>query len=148
MTAWASEKIEQLQPGQTLHLSGYDVYLRSVGTVAGPNYEAERGNFDISRQGRHVARLFSERRFYPVREQQTTAAGIRTNLFSNLYVALGDPDGAGGWTVRFYYHPFMPLVWIGALTMALGGLVSLTDRRLRVGAPQRTARPMALAAAQ
>jgi cytochrome c-type biogenesis protein CcmF len=148
MTAWASEKIEQLRPGQTLHLAGYDVHLRAVGNVLGPNYEAERGVFDIARNGRAIARLSSERRFYPVREQQTTAAGIRTNLLSNLYVVLGDPDGAGGWTVRFYYHPFMPLVWIGALTMALGGLVSLTDRRLRVGAPQRALRTLGLAAAQ
>ncbi|MBO0758916.1 MAG: heme lyase NrfEFG subunit NrfE, partial [Bradyrhizobiaceae bacterium] len=86
---------------------------------------------------------FSERRFFPVRQQQTIAAGIRTNLMSNLYVAIGEPDGSGAWAVRFYYHPFMPWVWIGALSMALGGLVSLSDRRLRVGAPQPVQRPTA-----
>ncbi|MBI5261878.1 MAG: heme lyase CcmF/NrfE family subunit [Bradyrhizobium sp.] len=139
MSTWATEKIEMLRPGQSLQLSGYDVRLRSVGNVPGPNYEAERGIFDISRKGRQFAQLYSERRFYPVRQQQTTAAGIRTNLASNLYVTLGDPDGKGAWAVRFYYHPFMPLVWIGALTMAFGGFVSLADRRLRVGAPQRSA---------
>jgi cytochrome c-type biogenesis protein CcmF len=144
MTAWATEKIEMLRPGQSLQLSGYDVRLRSVGNVAGPNYDAERGYFDISRRGRPLTQLSSERRFYPVRQQQTTAAGIRTNLVSNLYVTLGEPDGKGSWAVRFYYHPFMPLVWIGALTMAFGGFVSLSDRRLRVGAPQRSA--LALAA--
>jgi cytochrome c-type biogenesis protein CcmF len=87
-----------------------------------------------------VGELISERRFYPVRQQQTTAAGIRTNLISNLYVAIGEPDNSGAWAVRFYYHPFMPWVWIGALTMALGGFVSLCDRRLRVGVPQRVPR--------
>ncbi|WP_347933517.1 cytochrome c-type biogenesis CcmF C-terminal domain-containing protein, partial [Escherichia coli] len=92
--------------------------------------------------------LYSERRFYPVRQQQTTAAGIRTNLVSNLYVTLGDPDGKGAWAVRFYYHPFMPLVWIGALIMALGGFVSLADRRLRVGAPQRSVPALAVVPAQ
>jgi cytochrome c-type biogenesis protein CcmF len=56
---------------------------------------------------------------------------------SNLYVAIGEPDRSGAWAVRFYYHPFMPWVWIGALTMAFGGFVSLSDRRLRVGVPQR-----------
>ncbi len=142
MTAWATEKIDLLRPGQSLLLSGYELRLRSVGDVTGPNYDAERGIFDISRNGRPVTQLFSERRFYPVRQQQTTAAGIRTNLISNLYVALGDPDGSGAWAVRFYYHPFMPLVWIGALAMAFGGFVSLSDRRLRVGAPQRSARPL------
>jgi cytochrome c-type biogenesis protein CcmF len=143
MTAFASEKIEMLRPGQSLQLAGYDVRLRSVGTVPGPNYEAERGIFDISRKGRPVTQLFSERRFYPVRQQQTTAAGIRTNLVSNVYVTLGEPDGKGAWAVRFYHHPFMPLVWIGALAMALGGFVSLADRRLRVGAPQRAVAALA-----
>ena len=141
MTAWASEKIEMLRPGQSLQLAGYDVRFRSVAEVPGPNYEAERATFDISRNGKLSTQLSSERRFYPVRRQLTTAAGIGTNLVSNVYVTLGDPDNAGAWAVRFYYHPFIPLVWIGALTMAFGGFVSLADRRLRVGAPQRAAQP-------
>jgi cytochrome c-type biogenesis protein CcmF len=143
MTSWTAEKIDMLRPGRSLELSGYVLLLRSVDDVTGPNYDAERGAFEVTRDGRFVARLFSERRFYPVRQEQTTAAGIRTNLISNLYVAIGEPDGSGAWAVRFYYHPFMPWVWIGALTMALGGLVSLSDRRLRVGVPQRIPRAAA-----
>jgi cytochrome c-type biogenesis protein CcmF len=140
MTSWATEKIEMLRPGQSLELSGYNLRFRSVGNMQGPNYDAERGTFDVTRNGRFLGQLFSERRFYPVRQQQTTAAGIRTNLMSNLYVAMGEPDGNGAWAVRFYYHPFMPWVWIGTLTMAFGGFVSLSDRRLRVGVPQRIRR--------
>jgi cytochrome c-type biogenesis protein CcmF len=140
MTSWATEKIEMLRPGESIELSGYVLRFRSVDDVTGPNYDAERGTFDVARNGRFVAQLFSERRFYPVRQQQTISAGIRTNLISNLYVAIGEPDDHGAWAVRFYYHPFMPWVWIGALTMALGGLVSLSDRRLRVGVPQRIRR--------
>jgi cytochrome c-type biogenesis protein CcmF len=139
MTSWASEKIDMLRPGQSLELSGYVLKLRSVDNVAGPNYDADRATFEVTRQGHLVTRLFSERRFFPVRQEQTTAAGIRTNLISNLYVAIGEPDGSGAWTVRFYYHPFMPWVWIGTLSMALGGFVSLSDRRLR--APQPVLRP-------
>ena len=148
MTSWATEKIDMLRPGQSLELSGYNLRLRSVGEVAGPNYDAERGIFDVTRNDRFVGQMFSERRFYPVRQQQTTAAGIRTNLISNLYVAIGEPDGKGAWAVRFYYHPFMPWVWIGALTMALGGFVSLSDRRLRVGVPQRIPRRAAAVPAE
>jgi cytochrome c-type biogenesis protein CcmF len=140
MSAWAAEKIDTMRPGQTIVLSGYVLKLRSVKEAPGPNYEAERALFDVTRKGHLVTHLVTERRFFPVRRQQTTSAGIRTNLISNLYVALGDSDNAGGWTVRFYYHPFVPLIWIGALLMALGGFVSLSDRRLRVGAPQRSAR--------
>ncbi|TLG75087.1 heme lyase CcmF/NrfE family subunit [Methylocystis sp. B8] len=148
MSTWATEKIDLMRPGQAIELSGYELRLRSIDDVQGPNYEAERGSFEITRNGRLVTQLYSERRFYPVRQQQTTAAGIRTNLISNLYVALGESDGAGRWTVRFYYHPFMPLVWIGAFTMAFGGFVSLSDRRFRVGAPKRSARLPAMAPAQ
>jgi cytochrome c-type biogenesis protein CcmF len=148
MTTWATEKLDLMRPGQSLQLSGYDLRFRSVGKVPGPNYDAERGTFDVTRNGRLVTQLFSERRFYPVRQQQTTVAGIRTNLMSNLYVALGEPDADGAWAVRFYYHPFMPWVWIGALTMAFGGFVSLSDRRLRVGAPQRVLRHAAAVPAE
>jgi cytochrome c-type biogenesis protein CcmF len=146
MTTWATEKIATLQPGQSLELSGYNLRLRSVTGVQGPNYEAERGTFEVARNGRPVGELISERRFYPVRQQQTTAAGIRTNLISNLYVAIGEPDNKGAWAVRFYYHPFIPWVWIGAITMAFGGFVSLCDRRLRVGVPQRIPRHVLAAA--
>ena len=136
MTSWATEKIDMLRPGQSMELSGYVLRFRSIDNVAGPNYDAERATFDITHNGGFVARLFSERRFYPVRQQQTITAGIRTNLTSNLYVAIGEPNGTGAWAIRFYYHPFMPWVWIGALTMAFGGFISLSDRRLRVGVPQ------------
>ncbi|MGJ5009775.1 heme lyase CcmF/NrfE family subunit [Bradyrhizobium oligotrophicum] len=140
MTAWASEKVQMLRPGQSLQLAGYDIKLRSIGKFPGPNYEAERGTFDITRNGKPFTQLSSERRFYPVRQQQTTAAGIRTNLLWNVYVTLGDPDDKGAWAVRCYYHPLVPLVWIGALMMACGGFVSLADRRFRVGAPRRSMR--------
>ena len=136
VTSWAGEKIEMLRPGESLELSGYRLYFRSINDSAGPNYDARRAVFDIARGGRFLGQLASEQRFYPVRQQQTTVPGIRTNLISNLYVAIGEPNAAGTWAVRFYYHPLMPWAWIGALTMALGGFVSLSDRRLRVGLPQ------------
>jgi cytochrome c-type biogenesis protein CcmF len=146
MTTWATEKIDMLRPGQSLDLSGYQLLFRSVENVAGPNYDAERATFEVTRNGRFVTQLASERRFYPVRQQQTVAAGIHTNLMSNLYVAIGEPNDRGAFAVRFYWHPLMPWVWIGALAMAFGGFVSLSDRRLRVGVPQRLPRHAVAAA--
>ena len=137
MTSWASETIQLVRPGGSISLSGYDLKFASLKNVPGPNYEAERALFDVTRNGRPVTQLTSERRFYPVREQQTTVAGIRTNLLSNIYVVLGDPGPNGAWTVRLYHHPLVPWIWLGALTMALGGFVSLSDRRFRIGMPSR-----------
>ncbi|MEQ1647659.1 MAG: heme lyase CcmF/NrfE family subunit [Hyphomicrobiaceae bacterium] len=136
MTSWATETVELMRPGQSFKHAGYDITFKTIEVVAGPNYEAQRATFDVTTRGRPVTALMTERRFYPVREQLTTSAGIRTNFISNIYIALGDPDDKGGFPVRFYYHPFVPWIWLGALVMALGGFVSLADRRLRVGAPQ------------
>ena len=90
--------------------------------------------------------LHPERRWFPVAQTSTVHTAIATNGLADLYLALGDPDGKGGWVLRAYYNPLVPWIWFGALIAALGGLVSLTDRRLRLRLPQ--ARPAAAVAAQ
>jgi len=141
MSAWATETVQSLRPGETLQHAGYDVRFRNLQVLPGPNYEAQQATFDVTvRGGRPLTTLVTERRFYPVREQLTTSAGIRTNLVSNIYITIGDPEANGTFPVRFYYHPFVPWIWLGALVMALGGFVSLADRRLRVGLPQTARR--------
>ncbi len=140
-TFWSSEKIEALHSGESMRLGALELSLDAVGDVEGPNYDAQQGRFTLRRGGAFVSTLVSERRFFAIREQTTTAAGIHTNLLENFYVALGEAGDDGAWTVRFYHHPLVPLVWIGALIMAAGGFVSLADRRLRIGAPQRRTAP-------
>ena len=80
-----------------------------------------------------------ERRWYPVAGSLTTNTAISTNGFGDLYLALGDPDGKGGWVLRAYYNPLVPWIWFGAVLAALGGLVSLSDRRVRVRLPRSRA---------
>ena len=88
--------------------------------------------------GQRVATLEPERRSYSTTRMTTTESAIHTTVFSDLYVALGDPTQNGtAWIVRIYHHPLVPWIWVGAVVMVLGGLVSLTDRRLRIGAPMR-----------
>jgi cytochrome c-type biogenesis protein CcmF len=102
----------------------------------------------VTDRERLVTTLFTERRYYPVRRTQTTEAGIYTNLFSNVYLAIGEKNGASEWTVRAYYHPLAPWIWFGPIIMALGGFISLSDRRFRLGAPQRAQRVPILAPAE
>jgi cytochrome c-type biogenesis protein CcmF len=137
MSAWQQEELRALPVGGQLDVGGYQVTLKSVSNAAGPNFQAERANFDITRNGQLVTALSSERRFYPVRRYQTTEAGIHTNLMSNVYLAVGEKNQRNEWTVRAYYHPLAPWIWYGPIIMALGGFVSLSDRRFRVGAPRR-----------
>ena len=140
ISAWSSEVVETMQVGGTTKIAGYDVRLASVGPVNGPNYSAERVTFVVTRDGQAVTTLTSERRYFPEREQMTTVAGIRTSWSSNIYVAVGDPDNNRGWTVRLYHHPLVAWIWIGALMMAAGGFVSLSDRRFRIGVSSRPVR--------
>ena len=70
----------------------------------------------------------------------TTEAAIRTTWIADIYVAIGDPAPAGGIAVRIYHNPLVPWIWLGAVIMVAGGLVSLSDRRHRVGAPSRARR--------
>lgn len=137
MTAWQAERIEALDINGKLNVAGYEVTLKSVDPYNGPNFEAVRAIFDVTLEGEPVTTLTSERRLYTVRNFQTTEAGISSNMITNLYVALGGRNEAGLWTVRAYYHPLAPWIWFGPLIMSLGGFLSLTDRRLRVGAPQK-----------
>ena len=140
VTSWQQENILSMKLGQTAEVGGYKITLKDMAQVAGPNYDAERGTFQINYNERPLTVMTAERRFYPLQKVQTNQTGIRTNFISNIYIALGEADNSGGWTVRMYYHPLAPWLWIGGFTMAFGGFVSLSDRRLRVGVPKLSKR--------
>jgi cytochrome c-type biogenesis protein CcmF len=136
-SAWKQEDIRVLRPGEGATIAGYSYRLDSVGTAQGPNYSATTAQFTFSRDGAPIAVLAPEKRFYPDAQTTTTQAAIHISRLSDLYAVIGEPDGKGGWTVRVYHEPLVPLIWGGILLMAAGGVVSLSDRRYRVGAPLR-----------
>ena len=144
VTGAAVGKIESIQiqrPGETVTLAGYSYTLESVSPGQGPNYQAETAVITARVDGRVIARLTPEKRFYPVTRQPTTEAAIHTLWYADLYAVLGDGDGKGGWTTRYYYEPLVPWIWLGSMVVALGGLLSLSDRRFRLGLPARRAKP-------
>ena len=119
-------------------MSGYDFVLNSVEGVRGPNYVAQIGQVDVSRNGQAVASLSPETRVYLVQRMPTTEAAIDMGLTRDVYVVLGEKQESGdGYAVRTYIKPFANWIWIGAIVMSLGGTLSLTDRRFRVGATRR-----------
>jgi cytochrome c-type biogenesis protein CcmF len=142
----ASEKIVLLHPGEAATVAGYEWRLQSLGDRDGPNYAARVATVTVSRDGQPVVTLKPERRSFPVQQITTTEAKISTNGFRDLYAVLGD-ERDGGAIMRLHVNPLAPWIWLGALVMAMGGLLSLSDRRLRVGAPvRRAARPAAVPA--
>jgi len=134
---WETEHLQVVRVGDTVPIGGYDFTFRGVEDVKGPNYDAVRGIFDVSRDGDPVAVMTPESRVYNTSTMTTTEAAIRPTLTSDLYAVIGEPDGKGGWAARLYHKPLVHWIWLGAILMAIGGVVSLTDRRHRVGAPKR-----------
>ncbi len=135
VSVWSSEVIQTTAPGTPVTVGPYEFTLRDVRSGNGPNYQTTFAKVDVSRDGAHVTTLEPERRFYPVERQPTTEAGIVTLWHGDLYAVLGDPNGAGGYVTRYYYNPGVPWMWTGALMITLAALISLADRRLRIGAP-------------
>nr|MBC8158045.1 heme lyase CcmF/NrfE family subunit [Alphaproteobacteria bacterium] len=141
-SAWKVESIQTMVPGQTIAVSGYEFRFEGASGVRGPNYTATRGRFVVSRDGARVAVLKPEKRIYPVQGQPTTEAAIKTTFLGDIYAVIGEPEGdAGGYVTRLYFNPLVPWIWGGILIMVVGGLFSLSDRRLRVGAPSRREAP-------
>jgi cytochrome c-type biogenesis protein CcmF len=146
-SAYREEKILVMQPGEQVSIHGFDITFRGVAPASGPNYREEAGVFDVTRGGSAVTRLEPARRIYDMPPEPTTEAGIHVSWRGDLYVVLGDKQTAGGYAVRVYFNPLVRFIWLGAVFMFIAGGISLSDRRLRVGAPGR-ARRIAVAPAE
>ncbi len=151
-TAWRAEAADMLAPGGSLRVAGYELTLERVGTADGPNYTAERAVVRVRPPRGESFTAMPERRFYPARRQTVGQVALERRGFSDLYIVLGERNAgeAAGWTLRAFWNPFARLIFLGPLIMALGGAVSLSDRRLRlaVGARARARPAPALAPAE
>ena len=136
ITAWESEDIRIAKVGERFEVSGYTFQFDDIKKINGKNYTADVGNISVFFDGRLVATLKPEKRFYPVQRIPTTEAGINSTLTRDLYIALGDAQG-DGWTIRTYVKPFAVWIWIGCMVMAMGGILSMSDRRLRIASTSR-----------
>ncbi|MGI9384052.1 MAG: heme lyase CcmF/NrfE family subunit [Methyloligellaceae bacterium] len=148
-TAWQSETILAMKPGESVEIAGYRLTFGGVAPRQGPNYREQVGLFTVTRDGAEVTRLHPSKRQYVAPKQATSEAGIHASWAGDLYAVLGDALKEGAFSVRVYFNPLVRFIWLGAVIMFVGGGISLSDRRLRVGAPKRAkARGPAPAAAE
>jgi len=145
-SAWSTERILTMRPGETTTIAGREIKLDGVNQRQGANYIEKAVHFTVSRGGVVETVAEPSKRKFPVRGSETTEAAIKTFWLSQLYVSLGDVADDGAVTVRIYWKPLVTLTWLGAIVMAFGGLLSLSDRRLRVGAPRPARRALAVPA--
>ncbi|MDB5507304.1 MAG: CcmF [Devosia sp.] len=139
-SAWENERIIAMQVGETTTIGDFSVEFAEFADAPGPNYSSENGHFIVTDQRAGTRDVVAERRTYVASSMQTTEASIETYGFSQLYVQLGESAADGTHIVRLWFKPYITLIWLGAIIMAAAGALSLTDRRYRIGAPQRRAR--------
>ncbi len=144
-TQWRSEALEVMGPGQTMTVGPYTLRFDGVTRVQGPNYVADQAHVALMDGARVKAMLRPEHRLYPAEGQDVSDTAIRTTGIRDLYLALGDDRGQGRFTLRAYVSPLAPLIWLGGLVMALGGILSLWGR-LRAREPEKAAAAQAVAA--
>jgi cytochrome c-type biogenesis protein CcmF len=137
-TAWHAETITMMRVGDAREVGAYTLTLTNLAPQQGPNYRETAAKFTVALGGAPIGSVVSTKRIYTVRGTPTTQVGLMTTGFSQIYTSIGDsaPDGSIG--VRLYWKPLVLLIWLGAAVMALGGALSLSDRRLRFGLPMKT----------
>jgi cytochrome c-type biogenesis protein CcmF len=136
----AQEKLVAMAPGDSTQMAGYTWRLDGVRDFTGPNFTARKATITVLRDGEVLHVMEPSRRWFPIGRQHTTEVSIRTNLLYDLYAVIGEEEAATGKAViRIHYNLLAPWLWIGAAIMALGGGLSLADRRVRVSVPNRKA---------
>jgi cytochrome c-type biogenesis protein CcmF len=135
-TTWNTELISTLKPGDVAKVAGYELKLDDISQRQGPNFGEMLAHFTVSEGGKVIGTMAPSKRSFTTRAMSTTEAALMSRGISQLYISLGDTAASGAIAVRIYHKPMVLLIWFGPLLMAFGGLLSLSDRRLRVGAPK------------
>jgi cytochrome c-type biogenesis protein CcmF len=134
VTAYQLEQDVRMDVGDTVSAGGYTFRFNGITKIAGPNYEAAQAEVEVSRNGNVVNKLYPEKRAYTASGNAMTETAIDSGLFRDLYISLGEPVSGGAWSVRVYYKPFVSWIWGGAVLMAMGGGLALSDRRYALAA--------------
>ena len=142
LSSWEKEDIRVVSIGGSWNVGSYDLKLDDVIEVRGPNYFSTMGIITVSKEGSELITLTPEKRNYPIAQMPTTEAAIDYRISRDLYVVLGDQQSENAWTIRTYLKPFANWIWGGCAMMALGGILSLTDRRLRIAAGSKRAKSL------
>jgi cytochrome c-type biogenesis protein CcmF len=140
---YQEERDVRMEPGDTVNVGNHQFKFLGVRASEGPNYQAWVGSFELYRHGRLLRTLHPEKRNYGMGTMPMTEAAIDVGLTRDLYVSLGEPLTAdkenGAWAVRVYFKPFVDWIWGGALLMALGGFIAISDRRYRLSVKRAAA---------
>jgi cytochrome c-type biogenesis protein CcmF len=142
LSVWKEEHILVMKPGEKVNVAQYTVTFVGEEPLKGANYEGTLGRFNVWSGNAEVGTIVSEKRFFKPNNMPTTEVGLVQGLFGDLYVVMGDRVEGGARNIRASYNPLATWIWLGATIMFLGGFLSLSDRRLRIGVPQKAMKPV------
>ena len=129
---YSIERDVRLAPGEHYQIEGYDFYFKGLRDKDGPNYDGYVADFDVTYDGEFINELQAEKRFYTTARSMMTEAAIDSGITRDLYIALGERlEDKRSWAIRIYYKPFVRWIWAGAILMALGGIIAISDKRYR-----------------
>lgn len=143
VNGYETEKDVRMEIGSTVTLQGYTFQFNGIKSVPGPNYNASQGQVEVSKGGKKIRDLLPEKRTYTASGMPMTEAAVDMGFLRDLYVALGEPLENGAWIVRVYHKPFVNWIWFGCILMALGGILSVSDRRYRLTISKKFGRKVA-----
>ena len=141
VSAFEKESVRELQPGETMQIAGYELLFEGMTPRTGPNFTENLARIIVTTPSGRTYQLSPSKRLYPARQMPTTEAAIRTKGFSQLYLSVGDTNASGATVIRAWWKPWITPIWIGTVFMVLGGVISLSDRRLRVGVAKSSRSP-------
>ena len=135
-TQWNAERIVSMKPGEKVAIRNYDFTFDGITDRNGPNYKEALATFTVRRHGEIIGVMEPSKRTFGSRGTTTSESALMARGFSQLYISLGELNPDGSVAIRLYYKPLVLLIWLGCVVMVIGGGLSLSDRRLRVGAPK------------
>lgn len=130
-TQFSVERDVRLKQGEEIRIRHFQFIFSGVKSIEGPNYHSQAGILTVTEQGKYLTQLVAEKRFYSASRVMMTEAAISGNLRRDLYAALGESFSDGSYAFRIYYKPFIRWIWLGGLSMALGGICCVCDKRYR-----------------
>jgi cytochrome c-type biogenesis protein CcmF len=123
---------QRMKVNDKIEFADYKFHLKDLEILSGPNYQATEAVVDVIKKDQLITTLRSQKRIYTVRNMPMTEAGIDAGFTRDIYISLGEPLDDGAWSIRLYHKPFVRWIWLGAILMAIGGLLAIIDRRYRL----------------
>ncbi|RUO43061.1 heme lyase NrfEFG subunit NrfE [Aliidiomarina taiwanensis] len=132
------ERTVRMAEGDTFVQAPYSFTFKHLNHREGSNWVSDAATFEIARNGKVIGSVVSEKRMYTIQRQVQTQTGLQVNPLRDLYIAMGEQLSDGSWAVRIQVKPFVRWIWFGGVLMAIGGLLSMTDKRYRLKRKQQT----------